>query len=214
MNCPACKRDIPADTAFCPHCGAKLESGRSSTDNHAEATEAFRQNLHAHQVPSDDQETEIWRGQFSPRAMLNLWIIAAVLTVAALVLGAIMSPSATGWIAIGVIVALMWLGLLARLVHRRMAVLYRLTNVRFFYETGILRRVTDRIQVIQIDDVTVTQDFIERFTGVGDIKLSTSDKTAPSIEIEGIENVSKVADMIDTVRRELRNRRGVRIEQI
>jgi len=37
------------------------------------------------------------------------------------------------------------------LVYRRMGVHYRLTNLRFFHERGVLTRVTDRIEVIDMD---------------------------------------------------------------
>ncbi len=231
MICPACRNEVPADAAFCSHCGAKMNPLRpapspvtaqgappSNAVEHAEATEAFKQNPHSHQVPSDDIETEIWRGSYSPKGMIGSWILAGLITAIVVTMGLFFAGRAPDpkivWIGIAGFVAIVWLGLMLRLVRRRMSILYRLTNVRFFYEVGVLRRVTDRIEVIHIDDVKVTQGFVQRMLGVGDIELTTSDKTAPSIWLMGIDDVTRVADMIDTVRRELRNRRGVRIEQI
>ncbi len=201
-----------------PTAAATMPGTQPSAADHAEATEAFKQNPHSHQVPTDDLETEIWRGSYSPKAMIGTWVLAGLVTIAAAVVGALAAPRTPNpglvWLAITAMIVFLWLGLFIRLMRRRLSILYRLTNVRFFYESGVLRRVTDRIEVIHIDDVKVTQGFIQRMLGVGDIELTTSDKTAVSIVLIGIDDVIRVADMIDTVRRELRNRRGVRIEQI
>jgi membrane protein YdbS with pleckstrin-like domain len=100
------------------------------------------------------------------------------------------------------------------LAYRRVSVKYRLTNQRLFHEQGILRRVTDRIELIDIDDVTMEQGLLERLFGVGTIHVSSSDRTAPNLQMPGIDDVKAVADTIDQARRAERQRRGVFIESV
>jgi len=74
--------------------------------------------------------------------------------------------------------------------------------------------VTDRIENIDMDDITYEQKFIERFVGVGTVIISSSDRTHPELRLIGIENVKEVADQMDDIRRAERRRRGLHIESI
>ena len=100
------------------------------------------------------------------------------------------------------------------LAYRRLSVKYRLTNQRLFHEAGILRRVTDRIEIIDVDDVTVEQGIVERMLGVGTIRVTSSDRTSPELHMPGIDHVKEVADTIDQARRAERQRRGLFIESV
>ena len=73
-----------------------------------------------------------------------------------------------------------------------------LTNQRFIHESGILRRVSDRIEVLDIDDITFEQGIIERLVGVGTIRVMSSDRSHPELLMYGIENVR---NSIGTLRR-------------
>jgi uncharacterized membrane protein YdbT with pleckstrin-like domain len=91
---------------------------------------------------------------------------------------------------------------------------YRLTNQRLFHEKGILRRVTERIELIDIDDVTMEQGLMERLFGVGTVHVTSSDRSSPELLMPGIDDVKAVADTIDHARRAERHRRGVFIESV
>ena len=75
-------------------------------------------------------------------------------------------------------------------------------------------RTSDRVEVIDIDDVTVHQGFIERMLGVGTIRIASSDRTDPELVLPGVDQVRAVADVIDNTRRAERQRRGLHIESI
>jgi membrane protein YdbS with pleckstrin-like domain len=107
-----------------------------------------------------------------------------------------------------------WLYCFLLLCYRRMSVRYLLTTQRFVHESGILRRVTDRIEVIDIDDITFEQGPLERLVGVGTIRVSSRDRSHPQLELPGIENVKDVSERFDNARRAERRRRGLHIEQI
>jgi hypothetical protein len=82
------------------------------------------------------------------------------------------------------------------------------------HRSGILTRVSDRIEVIDIDDVTYHQGLIERLFDVSSIQLVSSDKTHPELWLRGIANVKQVANQIDDLRRQERCRGGLHIESI
>ena len=112
-----------------------------------------------------------------------------------------------GYEALAVIIILLiiigfWGYNLIKLIHRRLSVSYVLTNQRFIHESGVLRRITDRIEVIDIDDITFEQGVVERIVGVGTIKIASSDHTHPELLLFGIENVSQVSGLIDDTRRD------------
>ena len=77
-----------------------------------------------------------------------------------------------------------------------------------------MSRTRNRIEVIDINDVTLQQGLIERMFNVGTIHMRSSDVTHPDILLPGIEDVGRVTDLIDNTRRAERQRRGVFMENI
>jgi membrane protein YdbS with pleckstrin-like domain len=221
MICPACGGSVPDGAAFCPHCGAKTSVARGQAAPPAAASlmaaAGDPEGKADRPLPGsgrDDPEEEVWSGNYSPKAMYGLWIAAAVATIVGLIAVGLWQNNTLGWSIFGVAVLLVWGGLLLSLAYRRMAVRYRLTTQRLFHEKGILRRVTDRIETIDIDDVTYEQGLVERMVGVGTIHVSSSDRTTPELVMPGIDQVQDVADKIDRARRAERARRGLYIESV
>jgi uncharacterized membrane protein YdbT with pleckstrin-like domain len=107
-----------------------------------------------------------------------------------------------------------WGALALVLLYRRLTVRYRLTTFRFFHDTGLLSRTGNRVEVIDIDDVTVHQGLIERMFGVGTILVRSSDTTDPELSLPGIDDAKRVADLIDGTRRAERQRRGMFMENV
>jgi membrane protein YdbS with pleckstrin-like domain len=191
--------------------------GQDYDDRAAEETrpaDKLRGGARAAADQPDDAERELWQGGFSPRAMIGTWIGTALLTIAALAVAAVFLRDGTWWLVLLGAIVLIWAVPIGRLVYRRLNIHYRLTNQRFFHEHGILRRVTDRIEVIDMDDITFEQGVIERMAGVGNIRIASSDATDPEIWLRGIDDVRRVAGLIDDARRKERMRRGLHIEAI
>ena len=103
---------------------------------------------------------------------------------------------------------------MVRLFYRQLAEHYYLTNRRFIHERGLLWRVIDRIEAIDIDDVSYQQGPIERLLGVGSIQIRSSDNSHPQLELLGIEKAREIAEQIDEVRRQERRKRGLHIESV
>jgi len=164
----------------------------------------------------DEQEDELWEGRYSSKAMIGKWILAGFVTAALLVLIIAFDWRSNGylWLTWLVICVLLWGGFAMQLAYRKLTCKYRLTSQRFIHESGLLKRVTDRIEVIDIDDVSFEQRIVERIVGVGTVKVMSSDRSHPELCLRGIEKVKDVAGLIDDIRRKERRRRGLHIESI
>jgi len=233
MHCPACGADVVEQAVYCHKCGERLDTvGQEYPGDGPQAPPAEDDARDARQAPpgdarerleqgasarrneqDDDEEQEIWEGGYSPKAMIGAWILSGVVTLALLVLGFTVGEKWV-WIAVGLVLVALWLFQVLKLAYRRLNIRYRLTNQRLIHQTGILKRVTDRIETIDMDDITYEQKFIERFVGVGTIVISSTDRTHPELRLIGIENVRDVADNMDDIRRAERRRRGLHIESI
>ncbi len=236
--CPKCSVETLADAAFCHQCGAQLPSdsaaatpaypadaaarqagaGPDQPDNSLSFVERFRQGVAGQGLGSaltdDDPEQQLWQGTYSPRAMLGTWILAGLLAIVAIIVAGMVGFAATGWSITLVGIAVAAVAIYGYLLYRQWSVKYLLTNQRFMHEQGIFRRVTDRIEVIDMDDIGFEQGLIERFLDVGTITITSSDRTHPEIRLPGIENVRHVAGLLDDARRTERRRRGLHIEAV
>jgi membrane protein YdbS with pleckstrin-like domain len=159
----------------------------------------------------DDKEEQLWVGGYSGKAMFGGWIMAAVATIG-LIVATVFLPGY--WLILVPLIAAAWIIMGLALAYKKLSIAYELTTQRFIHANGLLTRTTDRIEVIDIDDVTYTQGLIQRMLGVGTIKISSSDRSHPELVLNGIDEVDRVADLIDDTRRSERRRRGLHIEAI
>ena len=235
MYCPHCGVDMIAEAIFCHKCGFRLDEAGleplpekdKPPDLPAEQPPAEQpveppashpaeqpKSMLAPRGSDDDPEIDLWKGGYSGKAMLGTWFIALVVSLALLVLRIMETIAFINWpILLGLIVAL-WIVLWLRLVYLQLYYRFMLTTQRFTHRTGILRHTTNRIEVIDIDDVTYEQGLIERFVGTGTIWVTSSDRSHPKIDIKGIANVKQVAESMDNARRKERLKRGLHIEAI
>lgn len=209
MKCPMCNAEVGPGAVFCQKCGGKLpraaDGGNVQADPAHLGTGGPLRPRNVRDVP----EEVLWQGGYSPKAMVGYWTLASLVTVG------LITASVALWNPfpfIGAIV--LWVVLLGNFLLTRLGVSYKLTNQRFFHERGILRRVTNRIEVIDINDIKIEQGLIGRMLGVGKITLEASDTTDPELVLDGIDDVQDVAAKFDAARRAERLRRGVSIETL
>jgi len=168
---------------------------------------------------SQEPENRLWEGGYSAKAMYGTWLILAAVTLAVIAamivlpILKIMPPMETHvwWIVLGALLGTWVLGI-ATFLYRRLSVHYELTTQRFIHSRGILVRTVDRIDVIDIDDVSYIQGIIQRTLGVGTIQLESKDRSHPSLVLAGIDQVERVSGMIDDVRRKERRKRSLHID--
>ncbi len=229
-KCTICDATLPEDAGYCAKCGAKVNRAGDIGpppgakplvgDSNAGAgeTEGPPERVRTHQAGgprrTDSPEEEVWQGTYSPKAMASGLVGGGLLTVIIIVAWIIFRESITWWWLPLVAILALWAMIGGQLAYRMFSVRYRLTNQRFFHEKGILLRVVDRIEVIDLDDITYIQGVLDRMLNIGTIKITSSDRTHPELVLRGIDNVKEVAAKVDAARRAERVRRGLHIEQI
>ncbi|MCE5268812.1 MAG: PH domain-containing protein [Planctomycetaceae bacterium] len=225
MRCPACNAETVAEAVYCHRCGQRLATtatgfaiDRPPEDEPAPAASITNATgeLRTPNVsgPKTEPERELWRGGYSSKAMAGGWAISGTISLLAAIAGVWIRPRGYWWLAVLAAMLLPWLYHFIVLCYRWMGVRYLLTTQRFTCESGVLRRVTDRIEVLDMDDITFEQHLLERLTGVGTIHILSHDRSNPDLSLRGIENVKQVANLLDDARLAERRRRGLHIEQI
>ena len=191
------------------------DSSPSSGDAAATGTpmERFRELASRRTSGGDNEaETSLWTGTYSSKAMVGVWAGLSLFTLA-LVVAAIMVEAFSLWWALGIAVAA-WLIGVVQYLWRRFSIHYELTTQRFIHKDGLVTRHTDRIEVIDISDVSYRQGPVERMLGVGTIIISSSDVSHPSLTMIGIDDVTRVATLIDDTRRKERRKRSLHLRQM
>jgi membrane protein YdbS with pleckstrin-like domain len=163
-------------------------------------------------TPSEP-EREFWRGRFSPQAMYGTWLIATFITIGAILL-AVFMPQPAVRIGAAIAIAVIWVLSLLMLAGRRLSFEYIVTNQRLLHHSGLLTRRSNRIEIIDVDDVSYEQGLMERMFNVGTITIVSSDKSDPNFIMPGIDQVQYVATLIDNVRRDQRNKRAIYMETV
>ena len=166
MNCPSCRMEIVEDAVFCHYCGSKVDQTA------ADPTPMQRfQSAMPNDTEEDEEERELWQGSYSKLAMIGSWIGAAAFTIVLVIVGIAASFGGRGWGIVLGILLLVWGVLILRLLYLQLSRHYYLSNQRFVHEEGLLWRQINRVEAIDIDDVTFVQGPIERFLGVVEFKL-------------------------------------------
>jgi uncharacterized membrane protein YdbT with pleckstrin-like domain len=215
MRCPACGVDAIEQAIFCHKCGHRLgpAGDEPAQESHpaSNGSDAAPPTL---REPRDQPEEQLWHGGYSPKAMTGAWVVSGLISLVLLAGGVLWARTSLWWLIVVVLAILPWAYYLTVLCYRRMSVRYSLSTQRFIHERGILRRVNDRIEVLDMDDITFEQSLWERLSGVGTIRIASHDRTDPELVLPGIENVAQVAAMFDNARLAERRRRGLHVEQI
>jgi uncharacterized membrane protein YdbT with pleckstrin-like domain len=123
-------------------------------------------------------------------------------------------PNPITWIVAAAVIVAFGLWLLFDLLVKRLSVHYKLTSEQLLHQAGLLTRVSNRVELIDVDDVTLKQTLIERMLGVGSILITSSDKSHPQLLLLGIDNVEQVRQLIDNTAREHRRKRAAYIESV
>lgn len=195
------KNEVPGTSAGA---GGFSESAKERFQRHAQE--------HREGALAEEAEEQLWEGGYSPKAMVGTWLLCLLLTVAAIV-ATVMVPELP-WLVTLVAIVVLWVIVAAVYAARRWGVHYQLTTQRFIHQTGLLSRRTDRIEVIDINDVSYEQGPVQRMLGIGSIRIDSSDQSHPVLSMRGISDVHRVAGLIDDIRRKERRRRSLHIESV
>jgi hypothetical protein len=157
-------------------------------------------------------ESPLWEGAYSVRAALPLWLLVAVAIM--LVMGA--TGAALGWehgLFLSLLTAAIGLGGIGLYVmFRRLTAHYTLTSTRLTSQTGFFVMLCEELNVLDIDDVALSQNRWERLAGVGTIKVMPVDGNRAELYLYGIRSAEHVAGLIEEAGRSERRRLGLFIE--
>ena len=224
MICPKYKITIDDDSAFCKHCGATLP-GAGQTPEPSPA-ERLSSPTGGPLSPGDASgkedvyrdpkfEKHIWQGRPAWRSYYGLWALWALAS--AVILGAAYkwkeSGSAAVWLAWFVVVGTA----VAILVREALFVLslsYRLTTQRLFIRRGIIRRVTDQMELVRIDDVRLKQGLIDRLVNTGDVEVMGTDQTDQALMLESIVGPQEIVEALRLHVRGARSKGTLQVEQV
>jgi len=91
--------------------------------------------------------------------------------------------------------------------------LYELTTERLKITQGMLSKKVEEIDLTRIKDIKVEQSLGQRALGIGNVKVITTDPTAPIFTLEDVSAPQKVKEMIRAAAREEKERRRVRFRE-
>jgi membrane protein YdbS with pleckstrin-like domain len=208
MKCSKCGAEGVAGAAFCHQCGGAIGDPAAKSAGKPAAGGLIRGG------DKDDPEEILWQGTYSKLGMIGGWLVAAAITLVVLAAGLLGAVDGKQWLGVLGLLALMWIGLVLRLLYVQLSTHYYLTNQRFIHERGLLWRTIDRVETIDVDDVVCQQGPVERMLGVGTIRVKTSDQSSPELTLTGIEDVRRVASILDDARRKERRKRGMYVESV
>ncbi|MEJ7809836.1 MAG: PH domain-containing protein [Gemmatimonadaceae bacterium] len=167
-------------------------------------------------------ETTVWRGSPSQLIALPTYVLLALGAILATVgLLALRDASVdrtvvsdTGanpvftWLIplVCAVCALIALGQYLRLRSVR----YVLTSERLRITTGIMTTVTEEIELRRVRDTSVVRTLFARMTGLGDIRVTSADPTAPRVLLRAVRDPDTLQSTIRTIVQRLYARHGVR----
>ena len=73
---------------------------------------------------------------------------------------------------------------------------YSMSEDRLFFETGLLNLRSEEILLYRIRDVSVTISFWQRFTGVGTVTVTSTDKSVPLLAMRNIKQPREVKELL------------------
>ena len=133
------------------------------------------------------EEVTLWEGRPSYLRDLGLYVVCGL----------------TFWLVVPLFVAA-WRWLSTK-YHR-----YEVTSERVRVRTGVLSRHLEELELYRVKDTTLAQSFIERIFGLSNIMIHTSDRTAPVVVLEAIENAEPLREQLRTCVERQRQRKRVR----
>jgi uncharacterized membrane protein YdbT with pleckstrin-like domain len=161
-----------------------------------------------------EPEHDLWHGKYSIKAMYGQFLVAIFVTVAASALLILMTP--VGWVAAAIGALLIWLVVLIYVVVQRLKFDYTLTSQRFLHRTGLFHRNNEQILLVDVDDISFDQGLIGRVMGYGtitilanDASLGAKEDSNAKLKLVPVDDVQRIADLIDHARREERRKRAI-----
>lgn len=151
-------------------------------------------------MDNNSQEQIIWQGSQSQVLNIGTYIGISLITIIILGLSLMFFPLA----AVIVIIPLVYLFIQFLLIKSNR---YKVTTERIFFTTGIFSKKTEALELYRVRDLDMYEPFWQRMFKLGNVKLTTSDKTTPEFMLKAVPNP---AELLNNIRKAVENRRDVK----
>lgn len=151
-------------------------------------------------MDNNSQEQIIWQGSQSQVLNIGTYIGISLITIIILGLSLMFFPLA----AVIVIIPLVYLFIQFLLIKSNR---YKVTTERIFFTTGIFSKKTEALELYRVRDLDMYEPFWQRMFKLGNVKLTTSDKTTPEFILKAVPNP---AELLNNIRKAVENRRDVK----
>ncbi len=154
---------------------------------------------------SDTTEQTIWEGSQSQVLNFGIFISIGIISIIIIMLSILFFPIA----AVLVIIPLVYLFIKWLTVRNHR---YKVTTERIFYTTGIFSKKTEALELYRVRDVDMYEPFWQRIFKLGNIALTTSDKTAMNFLLKAVPHPNELMNNIRKnveLRRDVKRVRGV-----
>lgn len=149
---------------------------------------------------SETQEQIVWEGSQSQVLNFGIFISMGIVSLVILVLSLMFFPLA----AVLVVIPLIYIFIKWMVVknHR-----YKVTTERIFYTTGIFSKKTEVLELYRVRDVDMYEPFWQRLFKLGNVALTTSDKTSMNFLLKA---VPRPGELMNNIRKNVEQRRDVK----
>lgn len=159
-------------------------------------------------MPADDPspapaEITLWKGHTSQWVHFGYYLFCLLLA-AACVVGA----AFTAGLSLGGLLVPLLLWAFRWWVTRTTE--YELTSQRFKIRSGILNRRLDELELFRVKDYAMDQPLLLRLLGLGNLTLTTSDASTPTLALRAIPDVESVRELLRNAVQTERDRKRVR----
>lgn len=146
------------------------------------------------------QEEIIWQGSQSQVLNFGIFISMIIIAIIIIVISLMFFPMAAVLAAVPLFY--MFIKWLVVKNHR-----YKVTTERIFYTTGIFSKKTEAMELYRVRDVDMYEPFWQRLFKLGNVSLTTSDKTAQNFLLKAVPNPS---ELLNNIRKNVEMRRDVK----
>lgn len=138
-----------------------------------------------------ENEKIIWQGNSSLISNFGSFVIGIILTLT--VIGAIIG-----------IPYIIWTYLVIK--NKK----YELTQERLILRSGVLNKKIEELELFRVRDYSIEKPFIYNIFGLGNIILTSSDKTNPYIKLEALKDIENLKNKIRNAVQITRKNNGVK----
>lgn len=149
---------------------------------------------------SETQEQIVWEGSQSQVLNFGIFISMGIVSLIIIVLSLMFFPLA----AVLVILPFIYIFIKWLIVRNHR---YKVTTERIFYTTGIFSKKTEALELYRVRDVDMYEPFWQRLFKLGNVALTTSDKTSMNFLLKAVPNPG---ELMNNIRKNVEQRRDVK----